>query len=128
MDLRWWQVERPEFGGKRYTAANSGAPATPSPAPHGGNSGAGAIYLAWWLGAARVGLLGYDCQVTNGLKHWHGDHDGRHNGNAGTMPEWPKQFAKVAHSLSDIDVINCSRETALECFPRMTLEAFINAD
>lgn len=87
-----------------------------------GNSGAGAVSLAAVAGARRVLLLGYDCQTSGGKVHWHGNHP-RGLGNAGSMPKWPAQFAKLAASLSGVEVINCSRATALTVFPRSDLES-----
>lgn len=86
-----------------------------------GNSGAGAIALAAKAGATRVVLLGYDCQVTDGKVHHHGDHPAG-LGNAGSMPKWPDQFKRLAATLAGVEVVNCSRQTALRVFPRMALE------
>lgn len=85
------------------------------------NSGAGAIALAAHAGARRVVLLGYDCQRTGGQAHWHGDHP-EGLGNAGSIADWPAQFARVAARLTGVEVINCSRETGLRCWPRAALE------
>jgi hypothetical protein len=87
------------------------------------NSGAAAISLAAFAGAKRVILLGFDCQKTNGQTHWHGDHPPT-LGNAGTMPRWAERIAdagKYAKSMG-CEVVNATRETALECFPRVQLE------
>lgn len=89
---------------------------------HGLNSGYGAISLAAHLGAERIIMLGYDCQHTGGMAHWHGDHPSS-LGNAGSVGEWPAQFKRLSQRLRKIEVINCSRETALHCFPRMDLES-----
>lgn len=86
-----------------------------------GNSGAGAMMLAFYAGARRVIMLGYDCQHTGGAKHWHGDHPPK-LGNANRPEMWERGFAKVAHDLEGIEVINASRTTALTCFPQMDLE------
>ncbi len=86
------------------------------------NSGAVAISLALYAGAARVLLLGFDGQKTGGRTHWHGDHP-QGLGNAHSIKEWPRAFravAKYAHSRGQ--VLNCSRETAVVAFPRMSLE------
>lgn len=85
------------------------------------NSGAGAIALAAHLGARRIVLLGYDAQKTGGAAHWHGDHP-QGLGNAGAVGKWPGQFADLAKSLAGVEIINASRESALRCWPRMTLE------
>ena len=89
-----------------------------------GNSGAGAIALAAKAGASRVILLGYDCEKSGGKVHWHGDHPAG-LGNAGSMPKWPEQFKRLAASLSGVEVINCSRATALTAFPRGKLESVL---
>lgn len=135
MDRQWWEVHSAEvaqsFRGERLTVhslpgrhgtekvMHDGKPLNPH-----GNSGAGAIELARISGARRILLLGYDCQHTGGKKHWHGDHPAGTAGNAApkTVAKWPAQFRKVAATLAGIEVINCSRETALTVFPRAELE------
>ncbi|MCY1368851.1 hypothetical protein D9M69_558550 [compost metagenome] len=83
------------------------------------NSGYRAIELAIGFGAARAILLGFDCSVQAGT-HWHGDHQKTKNPDAARCREWQSQFGRLARNGTEI--INCSRETALTCFPRMTLE------
>ena len=83
------------------------------------NSGMRAIELAISFGASKVLLLGYDCSVERGT-HWHGDHAMTKNPDAKRCVEWQRHFAQM--DLKGADVINCSRETALTCFPRMSLE------
>lgn len=124
IDKPWWKLYgdrvAAEFTGERYScAAHHGA-------RRGGfknfaNSGAAAVSLALAFGAARVVLLGYDLQRTGGKVHSHGDHP-RGLGNAGSMPKWPGLFDQLARHARGRDVINATRETALRCFPRMTLE------
>lgn len=87
---------------------------------HGGyNSGLRAIQLAMELGAARVLLLGYDCSVRQGT-HWHGDHAKTKNPDEKRCLLWQRQFAQL--NTRGAEIINCSRETALTCFPRARLE------
>lgn len=69
-------------------------------------------------------MIGYDCQKTGGKAHWHGDHP-KPLGNAGAVDKWPAQFKDMLRYLRGVSVINCSRETALSCFPRATLEEFL---
>lgn len=87
------------------------------------NSGEGAIRLAMAGKAKRIVLLGFDCQRTGGKAHWHGDH-GKGLGNCLSMPNWPKIFKSAAREADrlGVPVVNCSRETALQCFPRGNLE------
>lgn len=89
----------------------------------GGNSGYQAVHLAATFGAARIILLGFDMQRTGGKHHWHGKHEGRLVNGVG-FPFWIRNFGPLAKDLAarGIEVVNCTRETALECFPRMPIE------
>jgi len=87
----------------------------------GYSSGFQCINLSVLLGAVRVLLLGYDCQVRNdGPDHWFGSHAWK------TRPPvdlFRPCFSTLVEPLKQVgvSVINCSRETALDCFPRMPL-------
>lgn len=83
----------------------------------GGNSGYQGINLAHLLGATTILLLGFDMQ---GDSHWFGKHPRTLN--------QCQDFGTYAHRFNsigpDYGVINCSRATALTCFPRMTIDEF----
>lgn len=124
MDRNWWKRYhrdvKTSFKGQLFTLAQS---CYGIPVPRiiqARNSGAGAIALAASFGAQRVILLGYDCQHTGGKTHWHGNHPPG-LGNAGKVSSWPSQFQQLKRQLSGVEVVNASRETALTCFPRMSL-------
>lgn len=87
------------------------------------NSGTCAISLAIHQGATRIYLLGMDCQRTGGRTHWHADHP-QPLTNAATLESWPADFDKCAQYAKGkrIEVLNCSRSTALRCFQRVDLE------
>ncbi len=87
-----------------------------------GNSGTAAISLAIVGGAKRVVLIGYDCQKTGGQTHWHPDHP-KTLGNAKSIENWPRQFKRVAAEANTkgVEVLNCSRASALNCFKRAVL-------
>jgi hypothetical protein len=87
----------------------------------GGNSGFMAVGLALHFGAARVTMLGYDMQDTNGRIHFHRDHP-EHIGNPirSRFKAWRKCFAEMAKE-TDVPIVNATRQTALECFSRMSL-------
>ncbi len=89
---------------------------------HGGNSGYQAIGLAYTWGAARVILLGFDCQFSGGKRHWFGDHP-RGLNNATGLEGWKRTFPKLAADAkkAGLEIVNATRETALDCFPRMRL-------
>lgn len=90
---------------------------------HGQNSGYQAVNLAFLFGAKKIILIGYDCQHTDGKKHWFGDHP-KGWGNANRVQAWAHNFKSLASGLKDegIDVVNCSLDTALKCFRRGELE------
>lgn len=128
MDRAWWDVHLAEvkatFRGELLSRRNS-LGIRDARLPIGtSNSGAGAIALAAARGARRIVLLGYDCQHTGGKTHWHGDHPKGCAGNAApkTIRKWPAQFLDVQGRLAGVEIINCSRETALTVFPRAQLE------
>lgn len=148
-DRAWWEYHKPEFSGLKFTqhklaspgeskrdkecAAklgvtaiaginNPGLSRDPSVIHHGGNSGYQAINLAFHLGVKRILLLGFDMQHTGGKRHWFGDHP-RPLNNAAGIEGWRKAFTRLADDLrgEGVEVVNCSRETALTCFPRKKL-------
>lgn len=86
------------------------------------NSGQLAIELAISRGARRVLLLGYDCSLRTGT-HWHGDHDNIRNPTRESVARWHEEFLQLRQWAAGIEIINCSRETALKVFPRSTIEA-----
>lgn len=83
------------------------------------NSGARAIRFALERGADQVILLGFDCSVADGT-HWHGDHPATGNPDAARCRQWMRDFLKIAAEYPG-RVVNCSRRTALDCFPRSTV-------
>lgn len=89
----------------------------------GTNSGHHAVSLAALWGARRIILLGYDMQLTGGEHHWHGKHLGKLP-NAEQFATWIEHMGVLARDAAraGIEVLNCSRATALRCFPRHSLE------
>tara|TARA_R100000655_G_scaffold87091_1_gene127233 strand:+ start:3360 stop:3788 length:429 start_codon:yes stop_codon:yes gene_type:complete len=126
MDRTWWKHYLPQvkktFHGERYSCAVNLRDVTTAKSSVHKNSGAGAIALADYWGAQRIILIGYDGQKTGGKAHWHGDHPVG-LGNAGSIEKWPMHFRKLALKAQ---VINCTRETILDCFPRVPLETALN--
>lgn len=135
-DAKWWRHHQPAFAGAKYSLQPGAAPwatvlrhtgphgvdTDPSALRSGMNSGAAAINLAVHYGAGRVLLLGYDMGPTGGRTHYFGDHP------PGLRASSPYQsFIECIETMVaplsalGVRVINCSRETALRCFDRMTL-------
>lgn len=137
-DAKWWTWHRgvPAFGGLKYAlqpaAAHwprvqvlrntgvTGLELQPSGLKNGRNSGYQAINLAVHLGAARIVLLGYDMQAPGNTSHFFGAHPDK------SRPPFSlclQQFATLVGPLRTlgIDLVNCTRTTALTCFPRRPL-------
>lgn len=127
-DSKWWRTYLKDLGdqfaGNRFTgsyaASTFKAQKLIHPFQSYGNTGAAAISLALWRGAARVILLGYDCQKTDGKTHHHGSHPAGMS-DAASIEKWPAKFQRLSER-AEGKVVNCSRVTALRCFPMASLE------
>ena len=134
-DSKWWGWHKgaPTFPGLKYTlqapavrwpgvqmlrnAGQLGLELRPDGVRTGQNSGYQAINLAVHLGAARILLLGYDMQGN----HFFGSHPDQ------SKPPFSiclERFKTLAPPLKaqGITVLNCTRKTALKCFPCVPLE------
>ena len=92
----------------------------------GGNSGYMAMHLAAHFGVKRMLLCGFDMKDgRKGRKHWFGSHPGRLNTGRPKYQYWIRAFDRLAVRLKEmnIEVVNCSTETALRCFKRNTIQA-----
>src|SRR5690554_5027245 len=144
-DAKWWAEYSNripvEFTGKRLTCSNYGYRWNAEVVPHqksrspadgfgygfirtGKNGGFQALNYAINLSPPAICLLGYDFQHTGGKRHNHPDHKNG-LGNATKVDEWVKYMNAAAKDTRNTKVVNCSRETALTCFERMTLGGFI---
>lgn len=88
------------------------------------NSGGAAINLAVHLGARRIVLLGYDMGPADGRHHFHDAPGTRHSS---PYALFTRLLATSVAPLAaaGVEVVNCSRRTALACFPRVPLEAIV---
>lgn len=130
MDRQWWEVHHEQvaakFLGERFSNNPLPTKYKVTKLPNAtfkpfGNSGAACVSLAAMMGAQHIVMLGYDCQKTDNKAHWHGDHP-KQLGNAGAINRWPAKFRELARHVGNVNVINASRATALDMFPRMDLE------
>ena len=88
----------------------------------GRNSGYAAVHLAAHLGAKRILLCGFDMHDNCG-QHWFNDHAFR-KGHHSRFEFFIGHFNSVAHEyvMRNIEVINCTKDSALKCFVYMPLE------
>jgi len=102
----------------------------------GKNSGFGALMLAIALGCTKIGLLGYDMKVDTEQKrtHWHEgywhqqhrDIDEELRSMQVKLDAFREEFEEFADSIRqhDIQVYNLYRGSALNCFPKVTMDEF----
>jgi hypothetical protein len=114
----------PELYSLKQSIEHSSFDPRPTHLVSGGNSGYQAIHLAVHLGAKRIVLLGFDMKEgPHRRRHWFGNHPGRLN-SRGSFSTWLRAFDKFAKVLKmkEIDVVNCTPDTALRSFRRARLE------
>ncbi len=138
-DAHWWGWHKgvPSFQGAKYSvspdavkwgvsilrnAGSDGLELSPDGLKTGRNSGFQAINLAVHFGAVRIVLLGYDMQRGPGHEsHWHGDHP-HHQESPFSIFIAKFQTLVAPLTALGVEVINCSRRTALKVFPVKPLE------
>jgi hypothetical protein len=138
---RWWPLNGPklaDYPGLRFTLDPKAAPwatvlkntgfsgleSQPNGLRTGKNSGYQAINLAVHLGAARIVLLGYDMQQgPKGEQRWFGSHPWQTRGWAELGHAMVPMFDTLVEPLANagITVVNATRRTALDCFPKVPL-------
>lgn len=143
-DAQWWRWHQgvPSFAGVKWSLNHSawgkyravypdvrllrntgpaGLEHEPTGLRTGRNSGYQAVNLAYHYGAARIVLLGYDMQPSGGKSHFFGEHP---NGQRSPYDQFRRAFQSLVKPLqkAGIQVINCTRRTALLAFPTAPLE------
>ena len=102
----------------------------------GDNSGRQAIQYAVSRGARKLAWLGFDYKhADDGRKHCHEDYPRQVRvdnetvsfANAANTNRWVKTMRSTAHDLKRmrVEALNLSRDTAIDCIPRMSVEEFI---
>lgn len=107
-----------------YGIDDRGLNRSPMRIHYGNNSGYQAINLAYHWGARRMLLLGFDCRGHAGKMHWFGNHPKPLRNEPSNFEKWRDHFGRLAGDLSaaGVEVVNCSRDTALTCFKRSTID------
>lgn len=123
-DAAWWRENASAIsvGAERWTCSPAAAREFGLNLHEAGgsyNSGLRSIELAAKFGARRIVLIGFDCSVRDG-SHWHGDHAATKNPSAALCEVWKRQFSQLR--LVGAEIINASRQSALDCFERQSLE------
>lgn len=114
-DKGWWWAHKPEYAGPKYHCHVEKVEGVEQFEPRPGNSGTLGIAVAARMNPDRIVLLGADLKGT----HFFGRHT-----KAGLRNTQPHQF-RIMHNqfsrLAKLPVVNCSPDSALTCFPKMSL-------
>lgn len=144
-DEEWWKLHKgaPDFAGERWSTIGAdvqnkvakqyriklipspkraeGFSFVPGVIHRGSNSGFQATNLALLLGARRVVLVGFDMKGS----HFFGEHPPMPRRSPSARPPaiWLRKFERAAELLpAGVEIINATPDSALQCFPMMTLE------
>lgn len=148
-DAKWWGWHEgvPDFAGPKWSLEHSawnnyrakypdvqrlrmtgpnGLEHDPTGLRSGRNSGYQAINLAYHYGAARILLLGYDMQRSDGKSHFFGEHP---NQQQSPYASFRARFETLKKPLAKcgVEVINCTRRSVLEAFPKADLRVSLVA-
>jgi hypothetical protein len=89
----------------------------------GRNSGNSAVSLAIAMGANKVVLLGYDCQLVNGKEHFHSEYSGPRD-----LGLYQNEYLRAfngwneAARNSGVEILNATHGSAITEFPFVTLD------
>jgi hypothetical protein len=91
-----------------------------------GNSGASAINLAYWFGAKRVVLLGFECKIQGEQTHWHNDYEVKKDKGNLVNPyrNYLKHWGQIARDAKacKLEILNATPDTAIEEIPQVRFE------
>lgn len=89
-------------------------------------SGASAINIAFWLGAKRIVLLGFDMRLDRGKKNYHNDYQGSVN-NPDIFKKHMRGFPQIARDALTvgIEILNATPNSAITNFPSVRLEEVV---
>ena len=96
---------------------------------HGNSTGCASMNVAWHLGAARIVLLGYDGKpAPDGGDNYHGGHPvgyAKANPRLTAYDKMAPYYEPIGLELAArrVEVINASPDSAITCFPRVTLSS-----
>lgn len=106
----------------------NGICAVPDTIAYNHNSGAGAINLAYHLGAKRIVLIGFDMKVIDNKQHFHGEYINskleRPAEDKMTFSKGMLAFPAIANDaeILGVEIINTSMDSALDMFEKIPLE------
>jgi hypothetical protein len=96
----------------------------------GGNTGSGAMQVAYYLGAKRIVLVGFDMTaLPDGKRNFHDMHKGAVEMHL-PYPDFIRRTESLREGLyvEGIDVVNTCLTSALKAFPFMSLKAAVELE
>lgn len=136
-DHRWWEYHKPVFAGRKVSINEQAHKDFGIELWHqsksvwsdklghlatGGNSGFQCLNLADLEGAGTIILLGYDMKDSG---HFFGEHPSKiRRDGIEKYSRWVKNFREAAPHIK-AKVINCTPNSALDCFPMAKLESVL---
>lgn len=93
-------------------------------------SGTSAISFAANLGARKIVLLGFDMFITDKVNHnWHENHQIQLGDKNNPYPRFLKSFEHIAKDAEKrgIEIINCSMNSTIKEFPKITFKEVIES-
>ena len=126
-----WEIDPAEWGIRQLVSEDQpGLSRTDGVIYRGGNSGYQAIGLAYELlrkqatdpnNVGRIILIGFDLQMAGNKRHWFGNHPQGFNA-ASNYRNFITAFETITPELYGLEIINCTRTTALKHFTCMNLD------
>ena len=128
-----WEEDPAQWGINQFESLDQpGLSRTDGILHRGGNSGYQAIGLAYELlrkqstdpeNVGRIILVGFDMQTNGNQCHWFGQHPKGFCGPS-NYNNFITSFNTILPDIYGLEIINCTRTTALNCFPRMDLNEY----
>ncbi len=122
-DAAWWRANREamDFAGRKFSVGHVTGVERVEGMATSSNSGLLAMHVAVKLGATRILLLGFDMHGT----HFFGPHMAPL---VNTTPDRFEIFKRAFKRWAGCPVVNCTPNSALECFPRGTIDQYLQAE
>lgn len=92
---------------------------------YGSNSGYQALNIAFLMGGRKFILVGYNMQKTNGKSHFFGDHLQMNNNSPYNI--FIQNYNTIQAPIKDL-IVNCTENSALNCFRKGNLEEELQRD
>lgn len=92
---------------------------------YGANSGYQALNIAFLMGGRKFILVGYNMQRVKQKSHFFGDHQGMNNNSPYNM--FIQNYNSIQTPIKNL-IVNCTENSALNCFRKGNLEEELQSD